>query len=275
MRNLKIVLSVLFVVMVTFLVVRGCVQKRRVFAPHRQEVLAPSRKKRIPVVPLEKTAQPRVAIILDDWGNNFPLFDQALAVGRPLTLSILPNLPHSKRIAEAAFSHGLGVMLHMPMQPENPKEKLEPQTILTTSSEADIIRYLDEALLSIPHVEGANNHMGSAATRDKRVMGIFLTALKKRGLFFVDSNVVQDTQGVSIAKSMGIPFAKREVFLDNEPDPAKIRKQLLRAKKLALSKGKVVVIGHDKKLTLEAIKEMVPEFEREGVRFVLVKELLE
>jgi polysaccharide deacetylase 2 family uncharacterized protein YibQ len=37
----------------------------------------------------------------------------------------------------------------------------------------------------------------------------------------------------------------------------------------------VVVIGHDKKQTLEAIALMVPELEANGVKFVLVKDILD
>ena len=54
-----------------------------------------------------------------------------------------------------------------------------------------------------------------------------------------------------------------------------IKEKLERAKKIALSRGTAVVIGHDRKMTLQAIKEMVPEFEAAGVQFVLVKDLVE
>ncbi len=256
---------------VSLLVVKSCV--------HKKEPLYKSQPPQAVKIPKVREARPavspRVAIILDDWGNNYSLLKDAVAIGRPVTLSILPNLKQTQKIAEKAFENGLGVMIHMPMEPKNRSEPLEPHTILTTSSEREIRGYLDEAILGVPHAEGMNNHMGSAATSDARVMRIVLKYLRERGLFFVDSQVVPKTVCRPIAKEMGLPFTKRDVFIDNEPNSEAIKRQLLEAKKIALAKGKVVIIGHDKRVTLKVIREMVPEFEKDGVRFVLVKDILE
>ncbi len=216
-----------------------------------------------------------MAIILDDWGRNFSLVSDAVAIKEPLTLSVLPNLIYSKKIAEEAHNRGLGVMLHMPMQPLNKSQSLERQTILTATPDTQIIRYLDEALLSVPHAEGVNNHMGSAATSDLRVMRTVLNYLKKRKLYFVDSDVIASTVGPRVAAETSVSFTKRDVFIDNEMNLDAIKKELTKAKTIALGHGSVVVIGHDKRLTLQAIREMAPEFKKEGIKFVLVKDLIE
>lgn len=216
-----------------------------------------------------------MAVILDDWGNNFSLVRSAVETHRPLTLSVLPRLKRSRAIAEEAHRRGLGVMLHLPMQPKNAKQRLEPKTILTTTPDSEITRAIDEALESVPYAEGVNNHMGSAATSDARVMTTILTHLNERGLFFVDSSTASTTVGPQVARRVGIPFAKRDIFLDNELTAASIQRKLVEAAKIALKKGRVVVIGHDKKITLSVLREMAPELERAGIRFVFVKELLE
>lgn len=231
------------------------------------------KEKEVPVKPVSSGA--KMAIILDDWGQNFSLLQYALEVKRPLTLAILPNLPHSRDIAEEAFRNKLGVMLHMPMQPKSGRQDLERQTILTTTPDKEIVRYLNEALLSVPYVEGVNNHMGSAATSDLRVMRAVIRHLKSRNLFFIDSNVIATTVVPGVAKEIGIRFTKRDVFIDNEMNLPAIKDRLREAKKIAKLEGRVVVIGHDKKMTLQAIKELVPEIEREGVRLVLARELLQ
>ena len=215
-----------------------------------------------------------MAIILDDWGNNPRPLQYVYDIDRPVTISILPNLRFSRKIAEEAFAHGVGIMLHMPMQPKN-KAPLEPKTILTTTSDEDIQNYLEAALASVPHALGVNNHMGSAATSDLRVMGTVLRYLKGRGLFFVDSNVIPTTVGPRVAQETGIAFGKRDVFIDNKASSVSIKKYLERAKKQALLTGRVVAIGHDKELTLRTIKEIIPEFEKEGIKFVLVKDIVE
>jgi hypothetical protein len=225
--------------------------------------------------PMLRPEGAEMAIILDDWGPNAALVNEAVAIGRPLTLSILPNLRYSRRIAEAAKAHGLGVMLHMPMQPKGKRQPAEPHTILTTTPDKEIVKYLDEALASVPFVEGVNNHQGSAATSDERVMRTVLSYLKKKGLFFVDSRVIATSVGSRVAREVGISFGKRDFFIDNQPVVDAIIERLREAQRVALKNGRVVVIGHDKRATLEAIKRMVPEFDKSGVKLVLAREIVE
>ncbi|MBI4352299.1 MAG: divergent polysaccharide deacetylase family protein [Candidatus Omnitrophica bacterium] len=231
------------------------------FAPKRPEILP-------------RTKAAKMAIILDDWGNNFSLLKDAVSIQRPLTVAILPHLPQSRRIAEEARRRGLGVMLHIPMEPFGAGQPLEPHTIFRTMPDDKIVQYLEEALRSVPYVEGVNNHQGSAATTDPRVMRTVLGYLKRRGLFFVDSHVISKTVGPRIAAEVGIDFAERDVFIDNQAEKEAIKQSLRKAKVLVKRKGEVIVIGHDKKPTLQAIKEMIPELEKEGVQLVLVRELV-
>ncbi len=53
-----------------------------------------------------------------------------------------------------------------------------------------------------------------------------------------------------------------------------IKAELRRAIRLAVKKGDVIVIGHDHKQTLIAIKEMLPEIDAAGVRLVTADELV-
>jgi polysaccharide deacetylase 2 family uncharacterized protein YibQ len=215
-----------------------------------------------------------MAIVLDDWGENYDLLRKAVAIRRPLTLAILPDLEHSRQIAEEGHRAKLGILLHMPMEPKSRGVDLEPETIMTTTSDADILRFLDRAIASVPRLEGVNNHMGSAATSDPRVMRTVLKHLKKKGLFFIDSNTIATTVAPAVAAETGIRFSKRDVFIDNEPDVEAIKAQLRIAAKKALARGQVVVIGHDKAATLEAIAAMVDELESQGVEFVYARDLV-
>lgn len=280
MRNLKIILSVLFVITIGFFIVRSCVPKKPPTA-YREEKAAPVAVKKTVKVPMAPKPAPegekpqaRMAIILDDWGNNYRLLEPAAGIRRPLTVSILPHLTFSRKIAAEAKRLGLGTMLHMPMQPKSSLAPLEPRTILTSTPDADIRKYIQSALQSVPGVEGVNNHEGSAATSDRRVMRVVLGELQKQGLFFVDSNVISTTVGPQVARETGIFFTKRDVFIDNVMKTDAIRGQLERAKNMALRRGRVVVIGHDKELTIQTIREVAPEFEKQGIVFVYVRDLV-
>ncbi len=289
-QKLKMILSIAFVVIVALLVARGCIQKRPIteyklptFTKRAaQPKVAPKMPKpkvvaESPVV--KKSSKPeavsKMAIILDDWGMSTTLMQSVIDLERPITLAILPHLKHSRHIAESARSHGLGVMLHMPMQPKNLRQPKERHTITTESTDEEIRTLLEDALASVPHVQGINNHQGSAATSDARVMKSVISYLKTRKLFFVDSNVIATTVGWKIARDAGLPYTKRDVFIDNEARVEAIKDQLKKAEDKALARGSVVVIGHDKRATLEAIKAMIPEIESKGIELVLVKELLQ
>lgn len=261
--KLKIFLPALFVLALSLFIAKGLLDRQAKISR--------------PVLPLLKAAPPagaRMAIILDDWGKNFRLTRQAVEIDRPLTLAILPHLRYSRKIAEEAHRANLGVMLHMPMEPKKASKHMEPRTILTTSTDAEVVRYLDEALESIPYAEGLNNHMGSKATSDTRIMRLVLERLRDRDLFFVDSFVTKETVSPGVARRLGLPFARRSVFIDNVPKKEAIKEELIRAAAIALKKGQVVVIGHDKKTTLAAIKEALPDLEKAGVRLVFVRDLV-
>jgi hypothetical protein len=279
-KNLKIALSAIFVVLIAAFVVRGCLPRRAIEGPPvKKTAPAVPAKKKIPAPQKPAAVSPppsgaRIAIILDDWGNNETLVAAAVAVDRPLTLAILPKLKHSQEIAEEAHKAGLGVMLHMPMEPKGRNSGLEPHTIMTGFSDAEVLQFLDEAVASIPHLEGVNNHMGSAATSDPRIMRLVLGRLKEKGLFFVDSHTISTTVAPEVAGEVGARFMSRNIFIDNVVTLGAVKAQLRIAQKYALKHGSAVVIGHDKKITLQAILEMVPELEAAGIKLVYARDLV-
>ena len=83
------------------------------------------------VVPIPESrpvpAQPgrtRVAIIFDDAGYGIRAAQEIMAIGRPVTISVLPHLPYSAQIAEDAPAHHVEVILHLPVEPDNPSIRL-------------------------------------------------------------------------------------------------------------------------------------------------------
>ncbi len=281
MKSLRVILSLLFVFAVSFFVIRGCVKKPLRYTEEK----APVKRALVKETPRVKKAAKKeeklppakavMAIVLDDWGNNYSLLKYALEIDRPITLSILPGLPQSRRIAEEAHRRGLGVMLHMPMQPMNEKEPREPSTILINSTDGEIQQMLDEALKSVPYAKGVNNHQGSLATSDPRVMRAVLTHLKEKNLFFIDSHVTSRAVAEPIAREVGIAFEKRDVFIDNINKSSAVKEMLREAIRVALAHGRAIVIGHDRKITLKVIRDMLPEMDRAGVKLVLAKDLVE
>lgn len=215
----------------------------------------------------------KIAIVIDDWGYNLNNLHFLEEIEYPITASILPHLGYSKSVALALKKHGAEIILHLPMEPHE-KFRLEENTILTSMDEETIRDIIARDLEDIYYARGASNHMGSKATEDKRTMGIVFSELKKRGLFFLDSLVSPRSICLPLAQKVRLEFARRDVFLDNKEDAGYIRGQLEKLKTRAQAYGAAVGIGHDRRVTLEVLKEAMPELEKQGYKFVYLSELV-
>ncbi len=238
-------------------------------APPAPVVTAPA-----PVTPEVRPvpARPRLAIVLDDWGYSTKNLEAILQVDKPVTISILPGLPYSTTIAQKVEAHGHQVIIHMPMEPKA-KIKLELTTLYTSMTDDEIRANLYKALQTVPGAVGMNNHEGSKATEDRRLMKVVFGELKKNNMFFLDSLVTNYSVCEPVAKDAGIRFIKRSVFLDNESDPAYIKKQIEKAMDLAVKNGDAVAIGHDRPNTIAVLKESIPLIESRGIEMTFVSNL--
>lgn len=216
----------------------------------------------------------RIAIVLDDWGynlNNLHILDR---LEYPLTMAILPNLTYSQQAARELSRRGYELILHLPMEPLE-KLRLEKNTITVSMDEQAILDILNRDIKSVPDIKGVSNHMGSRATRDARVMRIILMDLKKKGLYFLDSFVTSDSVCAELARKMHIRFAERDIFLDVKEERRYITRQINRLKARAGQDGQAIGIGHDRKITLAVLADLMPKIEKEGYKFVFVSELVE
>lgn len=220
----------------------------------------------------------RVAIVIDDWGYNLNCIKVLRSIDVALTLSILPNLPYSSKIATIARSLDKQIIVHLPLEPETKGRghiRLEKDTITVDMDEKTLVATLDASLKTVPFAQGVSNHMGSRATANKRVMSLIFDELKKREFFFLDNLVIGDSVCADLAYEKNLRFATRDIFLDNENDVAYIKNQLTQLKDKALVLGEAVGVGHARSTTLEVLKEEIPLMEKEGIKFVFISELME
>ena len=217
---------------------------------------------------------PRLAIIIDDLGYDRSAADAVLALGFPLTVSVLPHLPLSGELAEEAQRRGDQVMLHLPMESEADGAKPEDIELRVGMSAAQVDATLAGMLETVPYVAGVNNHQGSRATADPALMQALMPALRQRGLFFVDSRTDAKTVAYDTAERAGVPAASRKVFLDDVASRDAILKQLALAARDAQRDGFTIAIGHPRPATIAALAEGVPPLEARGIHLVFVSELV-
>jgi len=104
-----------------------------------------------PAATPDHVPRPRLALIIDDLGQNPARDRRVLHLPGPVALAILPDTRHAADLAEQAHRAGKTVMLHMPMAPAQGRFAWRPQL-----PHDELARRLDAALAAVPHASGLN-----------------------------------------------------------------------------------------------------------------------
>jgi len=184
-----------------------------------------------------------LVFVIDDAGNNLRDLDAFLKVPGPLTIAVLPGLPHSAESARRIREAGKEVILHQPMEAIGAQDP-GPGAIFTGMSSAEIREILARNVAEVGPVVGINNHQGSKVTMDADAMQTILAFCKEKKLFFLDSRTTADTVVPAVAKQMGIKIAERNIFIDNEQNKDSMLRYITSGLTRAKANGSAVLIGH-------------------------------
>lgn len=219
------------------------------------------------------SAAHRLAIIIDDCGQ-WPIMERALiALPIPITMSVMPKERYTQVIAQEAHAAGKGVMMHLPMEPVAAMDP-GPGKITTTMTDADIVAQVKDDIARVPLARGVNNHEGSKASADPRVMKDVVSVLAPEGLFFIDSRTIASSVAAQVAADAGMRTASRDIFLDNKDDVESVKTMLRQAATVAMQTGSAIAIGHPRKATLEAIRALIPDLQAQGITFTQAADLV-
>lgn len=245
--------------------------------PLRRKPSRPSEKPWAPEAPpLFREGEAAVSLVLDDTGQSLELARQAAASLPPsVTFAVIPHLPASRASAEFLHARGFPLILHAPMEPlEGRRWRATGGMLLVGMDRPEVRRILLGDLGEVPYAEGVNNHMGSRATQDRRLMEAVMEVLSERGLYFLDSRTTPLTVAYEEARAAGVPAAFRSVFLDGEDESGAIMTQLDSLVDRSRREGVLVGIGHLRPRTVEALAARIPYWSRRGVRFVPLREVV-
>ena len=185
---------------------------------------------------------------------------------------MLPDVRFNHTIEREAVAGNKGVMLHLPMETLsglNPG----PGKVTTEMSDNAIAAQVETDLSDVDLARGVNNHEGSKATADPRVMNDVMAVLARRSRFFIDSKTNSASVAETVATQRGVATAGRDVFLDNRADVDYTETQLRAAVAIAKRDGSAIAIGHPRPTTLAAVRAMLPELQADGVTLVLAADL--
>jgi len=217
----------------------------------------------------------RIAIVVDDLGNDFEAVRRLAGLEEPVAGAVLPGLPGSAQAARALQRAGKEVILHLPMEPRGyPEVRPGPGVVVRAQSAEEIAETVTRGLASVPGAIGVNNHMGSAATADSRVMRVVLEQVAERGLFFLDSRTTEQTVAGPLARELGVRSASRQVFLDRLATEPAVRLALEELVRRARREGFAIGVGHPYGVTLDVLERELPRLAAKGVRVVPLSELV-
>jgi uncharacterized protein len=208
----------------------------------------------------------KLAIVIDDFGNEMKGTDEMLNLPIPLTVAIMPFLSTTKEDAELAYEKGHQVIVHLPMEPKKGKKSwLGPGAITTDLSDKEIKERVEKAIKDVPHAVGMNHHMGSKATEDERVMRIILEVCRTKGLFYLDSKTTGKSVIPKLATELGVPYLENDLFFDHVYSASHIHRQASKLAKQLEDRQQFIAIGHvgvTGEKVVSALKTYIPEYEK-------------
>lgn len=213
----------------------------------------------------------RIAVVIDDLGNS-QQHQRFASLPGPLTLAVLPHTPYAENIATAAQAQH-EIIVHMPMQPLGTADAGSGM-LSSGHNQPELLATLDAALATVPFARGINNHMGSALTADSTAMYWLMAGLAERGLYFLDSRTHADTVAETAADQLGLPVARRHVFLDNEATTEGLNVAWAELLKQAQHQGFAIAIGHPHEATYQLLKRELPRLSEQQIELVKVSALL-
>ena len=217
-----------------------------------------------------------IVLVIDDFGyRDDSISDGFLNLSVPITCAVLPGHIQSSRFAKKAINAGKEVIIHMPMQSTVSSSGEEEFKLKTGMTSEEIEWRLNEALNEIPEAVGINNHQGSKATTDGKVMAVVASVLKNKNKFFLDSRTSSKTVGESTMRSVGVPTARRHIFLDNDLNIKNISKQLNKLVDVSEKKGLAIGIGHVKGNTLKVLEKEIPDLLERGFDFKFLSQVVD
>ncbi len=250
-------------VLVVILAISQAILLKKLYPPsppiEEKEVEAPAPPTKVPG---------KIVLVIDDFGYR----DDAVSKGFlelpvPITCAIIPGHTYSQSFARKAVQAGKEVIIHMPMESVVPTRGEDRFLLRTSMTSTEIEKRIWEVFNYIPEAVGMNNHQGSRATADGKLMAVVGSVLKQKQKYFIDSRTTVSTVAEQTMRDLSVPTIRRHVFLDNDADPNIIREQFQELVQIAQKEGVAVGVGHAKQLTLDILAKEIPPYLEQGFVF--------
>lgn len=196
--------------------------------------------------PFVANGKPRIALIIGGLGLNAKATREAIANLPPeVTLSFVPYADGLQGWIDMARAAGHEVLLEAPMEPKDyPDNDPGPYTLMAAAPAADTVHRLEWLLSRATGYYGVTNYLGSKFTTSAPAMATFASALRSRGLAFIDDGTASTAGG-------GILRASASRIIDDQLSASAIEQQFAALETQASRNGSALGSGFAYPVTLE------------------------
>lgn len=152
----------------------------------------------------------RIAIVVTGLGLSASQTKAALdALPKGVTLAFAPYAGDVGNWASQARGHGHEVLLEIPMEPfDFPDSDPGPHTLRAGQDDDSNMQRLNWALSRFTGYAGVTNLLGQRFLSDSNALAPFMTALNRRGLYFLDGGSASQSVAPQVAGQVGLPAAQ-------------------------------------------------------------------
>ena len=211
--------------------------------------------------------RPRVSILVTELGLSSAATEAAIQrLPGAVSLAFVPFAERLSSWIDQARSGGHEVLLTLPMEPITyPRDDPGPQTLLTSLSDRENLQRLEWVMSRVTGYVGMVSFMGSRFTTNPVTLRPVLTALKSRGLLYVDSQPGTRSVAPGVARDIGLPHGATDRFIDDVATRAAIDEQLAALEAIAREKGTALGVGSPYPVTLDRIAQWAPTLASKGI----------
>ena len=208
--------------------------------------------------PFTPNGRPKVALVIGGLGLNAAATRQAIDTLPPeITLSFVPYAEGLQGWIDLARAAGHEVLLETPMEPSDyPDNDPGPYTLLADSPGSETVKKLEWVLSRATGYFGVTNYLGSRFMTSDTGMNAFQTALRGRGLAFIDDG--------QAARRTGPMRASAARIIDEQLSGQAIDQQLLAIEAGALQHGQALGSGFAYPVTLSQVAKWAESVESRG-----------
>ena len=222
--------------------------------------------------------KPRIAIIVSGLGLSQAATNAAIKqLPASVNLSFSPYTRQLENWVSLARSFDHETLIDLPLEPiDYPQNDPGPRTLISATDIQTNIENLNWITGRSDGIIGLTAFMGDRFVTSTSQMEALFTALRAKGLAFLDNGLTTRSLTSSLDPPHQVPYAVASSVIDNtQLSRVVIDSKLAQIERLAIKNGSVVALGRPYPVTLERLSNWANELAERGLQLVPLSAVLE